>query len=623
MSPTLMGLPYDILMDQLLPILPVSALLAMTCTSKYFAKVCSDPVLWKRRLQSDFNFSASDDTARTTGFKMIYKGMHRPKVYMWGDTTKGRLGLDPESLDDSESIPLPTELRFNRKIVSMVSGGWSFQALDDLGAIHVWGTMHAEVPSRSPPDDPWFAEYNATAWRPTKLIMPARIVSITCSRRHSAALDALNRVWVFTRWGRPSLLTYTGSLTNLDRHQRIAHTKIIQVECGWTFTSFLTADGSVFIIWPTSGTFAHQEALKNAAYDSDGDGNPAKAVAGVIQCIPVEISAEPLVLPDLPEDLPHLRSSIDDDGPETTAYTKPKLVRIAAGDEFIIGLTNQGHVLCIDVVGGDQDGGPTNLQEMLTSGERRWVYMPEYCDIRNIVEDSVYTSQDGGAPQVVPPKVLNITHISAHYNSFVAYSPGGSSTVLMASVRREQGSTIESIKRTIHPILQNEDIISVVIGDFHFGALHGNGTLYTWGGYMHGALGLGDPKKLPVGTPGGYKTQEDLDQALRGVSLRDLSPPGVDNPTPVRFDWDQPGRRRFCFSVAAAGWHCGALVFELEDDVDKEEAAHTSEPSKEKVDIPEEKVNGPSDARSNHSNNSGKGSKTSIWKRLGCGCFGV
>ncbi|KAG8925208.1 hypothetical protein FRC02_009856 [Tulasnella sp. 418] len=500
----------------------------------------------------------------------------------------------------------------------------SFHALDDVGDIHVWGTLNGEVFPRSPRNDPWYAQAGVTAWTPVRLHLPTRFIAVSCSRKHSAALDARHRVWLFTSWGRPNLLTFTGNLSDPFRHPKLSQTKVIQVECGWGFTSFLTDDGRVFVIWPTSGAFAYQEQVKNDSLDGEGDGYPARAVDGVVHCIPVEISAEPLMLPDLPRDLPHLRLTVDEQGYDATAYTAPKLIKIAAGEYFIIGLTDQGHVLCIDLMGGDEGDGIDNLRGMFTSGERDWVFMPEYCDIRNIVQDPVYApGENGEEPEVAAPASLHITHISAHFDYFVAYSPGVSSTVLMSFVKRQQGHLIERIERTIHANLQNQDVILIVLGDYHFGALHGDGKLSTWGSYSKGALGLGDPVKLPVGAPGGFPTKEARDYARDRSYYQSLEPAKVEHPSPVRFDWDHQGRKRYCFAVAAAGWHMGALVIDL-DNYDDEDQADTSQKSvKEEPQAAKEErpqpiaLLKPLTKFYKAGASGGKG-----WKKLLCGCVG-
>lgn len=114
--------------------------------------------------------------------------------------------------------------------------------------------------------------------------------------------------------------------------------------------------------------------------------------------------------------------------------------------------------------------------------------------------------------------------------------------------------------------LQYKSIISVVLGDYHFAALTSDGNLYTWGRFSSGALGLGDPTKLPVGAPGGYRTQDQLDRVLR--DRRRIEVPEVEVPSLVRFDHGEKTRKeKFCFAVAAAGWHTGALVLDPDEEV--------------------------------------------------------
>lgn len=110
----------------------------------------------------------------------------------------------------------------------------------------------------------------------------------------------------------------------------------------------------------------------------------------------------------------------------------------------------------------------------------------------------------------------------------------------------------------IIPALQNKSVISVVLGDYHCGALTSTGKLLTWGAYSKGALGLGDPAEIEPGMPGGYATE------VQRASGRGI-PPSVEIPTEVRFDHTNKKRRdRFCFAAAAAGWHMGALLIDLD-----------------------------------------------------------
>ena len=115
-------------------------------------------------------------------------------------------------------------------------------------------------------------------------------------------------------------------------------------------------------------------------------------------------------------------------------------------------------------------------------------------------------------------------------------------------LKGERNTTLEMLP-VIIPELQNRSVISVVHGYDHFGALTSYGKLLTWGRNLWGALGLGDPGKLPVGSPG---TQSS-----------------VKVPSEVRFDHGlkAEGRvKKYCFAVAAGFRHTVALVIDLAED---------------------------------------------------------
>ena len=108
------------------------------------------------------------------------------------------------------------------------------------------------------------------------------------------------------------------------------------------------------------------------------------------------------------------------------------------------------------------------------------------------------------------------------------------------------------------PELQNCGVISVVLGDYHHGALLEDGKLLTWG--QVNGCGLGNPLTLPVGVPGGFLSEQDK---MNAQDWR-VRIPAIKVPTEVRFDHDLKQRREtFVFGVAAAGWHMGALVIDL------------------------------------------------------------
>ena len=126
------------------------------------------------------------------------------------------------------------------------------------------------------------------------------------------------------------------------------------------------------------------------------------------------------------------------------------------------------------------------------------------------------------------------------------------------------------IQPTVLPELQNKSVISVSLGDFHYCALTADGRVFTWGAYMNGCLGLGDPATLEPGTPGAFADQGNQGRAHWRQRRRPLGGrvPNVEVPSEVHFDWEpktgkRRGRKHFAISITAAGWHTGALVADL------------------------------------------------------------
>jgi SCF-associated factor 1 len=223
--------------------------------------------------------------------------------------------------------------------------------------------------------------------------------------------------------------------------------------------------------------------------------------------------------------------------------------------------------------------------------------LPYFSELEKVKEHFVFDPTKSGET-IVPPKAMRITHISAQFRTFIAYSP---SAITIDSVVLMGGSDITTAAMPeIIPSLQYRDVISVVLGDYHYGALTSKGELYvkafcfpiaafdaqiglechrfTWGQYSHGALGLGDPVDIPAGQPGGYETEETRNRVRDG--LRRSVPPRVEVPAKVTFakkkslatpqeegkdhEITYVPKQSFCYLAAAAGWHMGALIIDLE-----------------------------------------------------------
>lgn len=77
------ALPHELWVHGILLLLPLRDMLSLFQTNKLFAGIGRDEMLWKRRLQQDFNFTNAS-SARSSGFKFLYRKLNNPKVYVWG-----------------------------------------------------------------------------------------------------------------------------------------------------------------------------------------------------------------------------------------------------------------------------------------------------------------------------------------------------------------------------------------------------------------------------------------------------------------------------------------------------------------------------------------------------------
>ncbi|PPQ67894.1 hypothetical protein CVT26_007094 [Gymnopilus dilepis] len=471
-------IPVEVLLDNLLPCLPVHDILSLACCSKVCFLICASSTM--------------------------------------------------------PGVPYPMQVPLEGiRVVNLVAGGMSFHALDSEGRVHVWGTSFSHATTHVP-NVHW--SYHPHIGQLTTDDSHADF-KISCGRVHSSFLDSANKIWTCTNWGRPFRLS-SPIFNEPDYAPK-------QIECGWMFSSLLTKSGDVFVWWPFAGSMG--DAIQEKMQEMDGDGD-TKAYAtkdNVIPCITWDLDVMPTRLPSIPP-LPDLVNTGDIKKADPT-----QLIQIAGFDNHIVGLTNNGHVLKYGSL-HDETGVPRG----------RWEYLPQFSEVERVREQATF-SDESDAAKLEPPETMKITHLSANFLHFVAYSTGQSSIVLVGDTDTNPESQPKIIRE-----LQNKSVISVVIGDYHNAALTANGKLLTWGAYSNGALGLGDPFELEPGAPGGFASSEDRVAARRHWR----TPPSVQVPTEVRFDHNlKKPKDRFCFATTAAGWHTGALVIDLESNEDEGE----------------------------------------------------
>lgn len=177
----------------------------------------------------------------------------------------------------------------------------------------------------------------------------------SCGRKHSMALDANGQIWTFISWGRPFRLV-TPALDKSSPSETP-----VQAECGWSYSAALTASGDVFVWWPFGDSVQQVVATTNVRMDQEGDKRAHATADGAIPCVTWDLHHDPRRLPAIPRlpDLPRPSRAYGEDERQET-----KLVKIAGMDNFLVGLTNKGHVLKF----GD-------LSNELSLEQGRWEYV--------------------------------------------------------------------------------------------------------------------------------------------------------------------------------------------------------------------------------------------------------
>lgn len=233
-------------------------------------------------------------------------------------------------------------------------------------------------------------------------------------------LDANSTVWNFRSWGRPFRLV--SPLLDCSSPE----TTPLQIECGWAFSTVLTRSGDVYAWWPSGGAF--EDRYRQAMAELDRDESTKAKVAEeetVVPCHTWEITKDPVKLPVLP-DLPDLLGT---GLPEEELRKETKLIKIAALDNFLVGLTNKGHVLKIDGM-TDED----SIQIWRYVSANAWVVwglflsyniqLPHYSEIDKVKMHAAFRKITGDDGQERPPQVelssdtMLITHVSCRLRTF-------------------------------------------------------------------------------------------------------------------------------------------------------------------------------------------------------------
>ena len=472
---------------------------------------------------------------------------------MDSQNASGRLGLPATFLRTRTiegGLPSPTLLTLPNTVLDISAGGWSFHAITTAN-VQVWGTMDGE--DFAPPGD--LALPGAVVGEP--IILPGSegldIVSLKAGRKHAIALNSDSQVYEYYSFGGIYQV----------RSQSWGNEMVAAVEAGWGHSAVLTSSGNVFI-W------------------SEFDVADITPRSGALPIVTTDTTR----LPTAPR--------------SPTTSQADKFTKIACGVNFIVALTQQSHVYYLDIspidpVGRMAAARTARLEAAFVSGERSWIFLERFCDV-----PMIQALPEFDAITISP--AARITHISAHFHSFAAYSvPLDSKSSSIVLLGDDHDVTAEKAPQVI-PELQGIGVIKIVQGDYSFGALTSDGRLRTWGQYSGGALGLGHPSLLntplthpslrsPAPTPPVQSSSQSnlfpLPQITPRLPIAPVihyrSPDSVAKPTVVLFGKEpspiegnaaEPENRtsgKFVVSATMSGFHTAAIAVELGEREDGEE----------------------------------------------------
>jgi SCF-associated factor 1 len=139
----------------------------------------------------------------------------------------------------------------------------------------------------------------------------------------------------------------------------------------------LTQSGSVLIEWPFEGALNDkiQDYHAERAQGPDGGEDTLKNGSTLLECPTWEIDHVLLELPSIPTDLPHLEKSTGAAYGGDSIVEELKIVKIAVGESFVVGVTNGGHVLKIDLK-FEED--PEEVRDRLRRRLTQWVYVSSW-----------------------------------------------------------------------------------------------------------------------------------------------------------------------------------------------------------------------------------------------------
>lgn len=585
----LTDLPLDILV-LITPYLDAKSFLALcsTCKALYHPEVRLDPSYWRYATRSKFRVR-NRPVVQNDGllWQRLYKRMlTQSRVFTWGQNTRGCLGHPLTKNPRHASWPKEIDGRDDLGVIAdLQCGGWSTSILNDRGEIFTVGAMNGnirpQIPNLSLHPLNYPRGYGFDAIR-----------QFSAGRQHLLGLSDSGRIWQWSDEKQPGVHV---KFHNMDCFEgRVAHSKardrhellgrVRNVVAGWNRSSaYITGTGIVTWDLPTH---EHQEDIE----------------------LDTVIVQDWLTIPRTDYIRPY--------GAEREPNDTTRKLGEEVGEVANWILLERHIVFCTDI--GKVFATPLHW-------ERESGFIFDSIELHELQS----LSEEDNTP--------GVTDVQGSFRKFAVFKRNGEVLIandeyLSAACGQATGVRFDPQLPPVVkiPAVQNSGVIQLAFGDYHYHALHSDGSITSYGTepQCSGALGLGGwvqevfgprPTGLSPEVMGGYLRglhvdRFNLDRELlphayyRGRQiwfqpekkkwLDYLAGGGADleeamarleicsqNPS-VRgqvSEWiEQQGRAwdhkpevkqknedglgaYFALSVAAAGWHSGALVLVNDD----------------------------------------------------------
>jgi SCF-associated factor 1 len=580
MTSSLTDLPLDLLV-LIFPLLDAKDFLSLcrTCKGLYQPQIRLESSYWSHATRSKFRIrNRPAEHSDGLHWQRLYKRLlTQSRVYTWGQNTNECLGrgtiervprtmgrhrrLNPGRLDPSgsrtawpEQMNTPQELGV---VADLQCGGWSTSVLNDKGVLRTVGTLNG------------MSQYNSTGGHLNPMIYPpafprpeerydpaVALREFSSGRTHILGLSDSGIIWAWHNAGEPSQQV---------QFNNIAALKASKVVAGWNKSSAYLR-GTGIVVWD----------ILDAPEEPDTDTREIETWAAV---------------PKTDYQRPRGSARDPDESTRLLGEQVGEVTNYIALEHYIVFVTDIKKIFAAQIEWNDNTG--------------------IIHDTFELIELQSHSEND---------PTPSVTDVQGSFRSFAVFKRDGEVITTdqeyldarSARARHESSDRLPTVTRI--PALQNTGVTSIAFGDYHYHALHSDGSISSYGREPGacGALGLGGGMgvPIPVGTLRGIKYNpwnadgtllphayfrgrkiwfhheqeewlrmlasggKDHEEAAGRVRMCSSVPPvqgevsewieqmGGDwdkRPEVLKLEEDGLGAY-FALSVAAAGWHSGALV---------------------------------------------------------------